>query len=93
MASTHAIMHAARVSDFEQHPSASPGIGVDDLPLINRALFDHAVRAATDLHDPSSDPESFIMALWTLLANAFEWSPQPWPQETPLPALPDPSRP
>ena len=80
------------MSDFEQHPSASRGIGVDDLPLINRALYDHAVRAAADLHDPSSDPENFIETLWAHLANAFEWNPQPWPQEIPLPELPDPSR-
>lgn len=86
------MMHAAGMSDLEQPPSASPGIGLDDLPLINRALFDHAVRAATDLHDPSSDPENFIEALWTHLATAFEWSSQPWPQEVPVPEPADPSR-
>lgn len=69
------------------HPPATSteGIGVEDLPMINRALFDLSVRAAADLHDPHREYEAFIEALWSQLAAAFDWRPQPWPAEVPPP--------
>lgn len=74
------------MSHHQGHPHAAEGIGLEDFPLIARSLFDLAVRGAT-LHDPRSDPDGFIEALWAELANAFEWTPQPWPQDLPLPPL------
>lgn len=78
------------MTHHQRHPPASEGIGFDDVPLINRGLFDHAVRAATDLHRPGGDRHAFIEALWTELASTFEWSSRPWPQELPLPPSPSP---
>lgn len=63
------------MSDQRRPPPDSEGFGLDDLPLVNRALFDHAVRAATDLHDPALEPDAFVEALWGQLANVFEWLP------------------
>lgn len=75
------------MSDLSRRKATTYGVDLDDLPLVNRALFDHAVLAATDLHDPRSDFEAFVEALWEALARTFEGVPEPWPQGLPIPRL------
>ena len=75
------------MSDPSRPTLTRDGVGLGDLPLVHRALFDHSVRAATDLHDPGSDFEAFVEALREALARTFEWVPEPWPQGLPIPRL------
>lgn len=77
MARTSDVVQAALMSDNGQQLEASEGLRLDDLPFINRTLFDHAVRAAADLHDPAIEPTPFVEALWAELAKVFEWDPRP----------------
>jgi len=87
MASAATAVHAPSMIDPSRPTATRDGVGLDDLPLVHRELFDHSVRAATDLHDPRSELEAFIEALWEALARTFEWVPEPWPQGLPIPRL------
>lgn len=69
------------------HHEEREGIGAEDLPAVNRALFDHALRAALRARDPRRDFEGFVEALWQQLAAAFEWQPQEWPQDLTTPPI------
>lgn len=64
--------------DFESVPqwaSEGPvGVGREDLPTVHGELFLAGVRAARACHDPSSDFEGFVEALWEDLARSFAWA-------------------
>ena len=47
------------------------GLGVDDLPEIYRAEYLHAIELARAQHEPHSDWEGFVDALWGALVPAF----------------------
>lgn len=47
------------------------GIGVEDLPDVYREEYLHAVEIAKAIHDPGSDWDNFVEALWLALVPAF----------------------
>jgi hypothetical protein len=47
------------------------GLGVEDLPEVYREEYMHAVEIAKAIHDPGSDWDNFVEALWLALVPAF----------------------
>ncbi|MGH3441352.1 MAG: hypothetical protein ACRDUY_04795 [Nitriliruptorales bacterium] len=47
------------------------GIGVDDLPEIYREGYLHAIEAAREEHDPSTEWDAFREYLWAALVRVF----------------------
>lgn len=47
------------------------GIGLSDLPAVYREEYLRAVEVARARHDPASDWDGFVEALWAVLVPAF----------------------
>jgi hypothetical protein len=47
------------------------GLGAGDLPEIYRAEYLHAIELVRAEHDPTTDWDRFVDALWSALVPAF----------------------
>ena len=46
-------------------------IGTDELPALYREEYEHAIELTRELHDPATDWDAFVQALWEALVPAF----------------------